>query len=65
MTVTTPVLTLVRMPEDDPTVATEGLLTVHVPPLVASLKVTEDPTHTEEGPVMDAGVDETVTDLVT
>ena len=53
------------MPEDTPTVATEVLLLIHVPPAVASLNVVDDPIHTDVVPVMAAGSGLTVTTLVT
>ena len=48
---TTPVL---------PTVATAGLLLLHVPPVVVSVKFMVAPTHTLLGPPMAAGVGSTV-----
>lgn len=44
------------MPDDEPIVATEVLLLVHVPPLVALVSVVVDPVHNTEGPVMPAGL---------
>lgn len=45
----------VTTPENKPTTATEGLLLVQLPPVVASNWVIEDPTQTEVGPVMVEG----------
>ena len=45
-------------------VATPVLLLLHEPPVVASLSVIVDPTHTVEGPDMEGAVEETVIVLV-
>jgi hypothetical protein len=42
-------------PVVEPTEATDALLLLHVPPEVASLKDTVEPSQTLDGPVMDAG----------
>jgi hypothetical protein len=52
---TTPAVMPVTIPVPLPIVATEVLSLVHVPPLVVSLKVIVNPSHTFEGPVIDAG----------
>jgi hypothetical protein len=46
---------------DEPTVATEAALLLHVPPDVASLKDMTEPAHTEDEPEMAAGTVLTVT----
>ena len=61
MIVTVPAETPVTTPVDEPTVAIEVLLLLHVPPLVESNKVIVDPTHTEVGPE----IEDTVVDPVT
>lgn len=50
------------IPLEMPTVATDGLLLLHVPPAIALLRVMLDPMHTCDGPVMDAG--DTVTETM-
>ncbi len=50
-----PVVTPDTTPPVDVTVATAVLLLLHVPPEVASLNVTVDPTHTFALPVIAAG----------
>jgi len=55
-----PAETPVTIPEEEPTVATEGLPLLHVPPPVP-VSIIEDPTHTLPGPVMAPGVGLTVT----
>lgn len=45
----------VTTPVDAPTVATEGLLLLHVPPAVASANVTVDPIHTAVLPLIADG----------
>jgi hypothetical protein len=62
--VTVPVETLVTIPEEEPTVATEVLLLLHVPPLYVSPSVMAYPRHTEEAPVMAAGCKFIVTVVV-
>lgn len=47
-----------------PTVATEALLLVHAPPLVASFRLVVSPTQTLDVPVTDAGLPLTVTTFV-
>jgi hypothetical protein len=59
-----PVVIPLTMPEVDPTVATEVVLLVHVPPGVASVSVIVDPAQTLVGPPMAAGVALTVTIVV-
>ena len=53
--------TPVTMPEALPAVAIAGLLLLHVPPGVASVKVIEEPTHTLPGPTIANGERLTVT----
>ena len=48
-------------PVPEPTVASDVLLLLHVPPVVASLKVVVEPIHTLATPVIDAGFGLTVT----
>ena len=55
-----PAATPVTMPEEEPMVATEVLLLVHVPPLVASVSVVVWPVHTLVVPAIAAGVGFTV-----
>ena len=45
----------VTLPEILPIVAMEVLLLVQMPPGVAFVKIAEDPTHTDDGPVMAEG----------
>ena len=45
----------VTTPVDEPTVAL-ALLLIHVPPLVASVKVVVEPIHTELAPEIAAGI---------
>jgi hypothetical protein len=54
--VAVPVATPVTRPEPEPIVATDGLLLVHVPAGVASVKVIFDPMQTTEVPPIAAGV---------
>jgi hypothetical protein len=54
----------VTIPVAEPTVATPGLLLLHIPPDVASLKGKDEPAHTDVGPVIDAGGGLTVTVVV-
>lgn len=56
-----PAATPVTMPVDDPMVAMAGLLLLHVPPVVASVKVDVPPTVVVVVPVMTAGMGFTVT----
>jgi hypothetical protein len=51
------------MPDAEPTVATEVLLLLHVPPVVASPKVDVPPTQMFKLPVIEAGDANTVTTL--
>jgi hypothetical protein len=60
-----PADTPTTLPLVDPTVATEVLLLVHVPPEVRSVSVLEDPTQTLVVPAMAAGSAFTVTGAVT
>ena len=55
----------VTIPVVAPTVAITIVDTVHVPPVVASVKVIEDDTHTESGPAIAAGAAFTVAMVVT
>jgi hypothetical protein len=55
-----PGATPVTIPLTKPTVATEGLALVHVPPGVASFNVVVEPTHVCVVPVMAAGMGFTV-----
>ena len=64
MIVPTPDATPVTIPLADPTEAMNGLLLVHVPPVVASASEMVNPIHTAEGPVMAAGERLTVMDLI-
>ena len=50
-----PAATPVTIPVDMPIVATAGLLLDHIPPVVASVCTTVDPTHTVDDPLMEAG----------
>ncbi len=59
--VTIPGFTPVTIPVKDPTVAIVSELLLHVPPLMISLSVIVDPTHTLDGPVIGAGEELTVT----
>ena len=61
---TTPALTPVRTPVEV-TVATAGLVLLHVPPGVASVRVIDDALHTVLLPTMGAGDAVTVTVLET
>jgi hypothetical protein len=62
--VAVPTLTPQNIPVDTPTVATAVLLLLHVPPLVASARVEQNPTQTETGPVIATGGVLTVTTAV-
>ena len=59
-----PVATPVTIPDDVPTVAIPVLLLLHVPPLVASLRVVVKPMQTVAVPLTDAGNGLTVTTTV-
>jgi hypothetical protein len=48
--VATPADTPETIPEDDPTVATDGVLLDHRPPLMVSVNVIVEPTQQVEGP---------------
>jgi hypothetical protein len=61
--VVVPAATPVTIPVEEPTVATGETVLAHVPPLVASVKVIEDPTHTVLLPVIAAGAAVTVSVL--
>ena len=50
-----PFNTPLTIPEADPTVATEVALLVHVPPVVALLRVVVDPIHTFATPEIVSG----------
>jgi hypothetical protein len=60
-----PVEAPVTTPVEEPTVATEPLLLLHVPPDVAVLSDIEEPIHIEELPEIAAGRDITVTTVET
>ena len=63
--VAAPADTLVTIPDDEPTVATPGLLLVHTPPPITSVSVTVlGIQYTEVGPAGVGGVAETVTTFV-
>ena len=51
-------------PDEEPTVAIDGLLLLHVPPVETLLSVIDDPTQTGIEPVMDDGNRLTVTVVV-
>lgn len=58
---------MVTTPDDKPvttpdklTVAVDGALLLHAPPGVASVRVIEDPAHTEDGPDIGPGAGVTV-----
>lgn len=53
--VTVPAATPVTIPDDDPTVAVNTSLLLHVPPLVASVSVLVSPSHTLSVPPIAAG----------
>jgi len=59
--VTLPETRPLTMPLDDPIVATDGLLLVHVPPVLPSVKVTDEPAQTLLKPDIAAGAGLTVT----
>ena len=54
----------VTNPEAEPTGATDGLILLHVPPVVPSVKVLVSPTQTPEVPEMGNGTGLTVTGIV-
>jgi hypothetical protein len=56
-----PVPAPVTIPLLEPTVATARSLLLHVPPVVASVNVIVDPTHTKDAPPIEAGKGFTVT----
>lgn len=58
--VSTPVDTPVTMPDEDPTVAMDGVLLVHTPPDIAFANVIDAATHTALGPVIAGSPDITV-----
>lgn len=60
-----PANTPVTTPELGSIVETDVLLLFHVPPMVPSLNVIVDPSHTVEGPVIAVGNGMTVTVTVT
>lgn len=53
--VAVPGLTPVTMPVEAPTEATSGLLLLHVPPEVGSVRVVVRPTHNIDVPLIGAG----------
>ncbi len=59
-----PVATPVTTPVDDPTVATEGVLLVHVPLGVACESVVVEPTQVVSEPVIGPGVVTTFTVVI-
>jgi hypothetical protein len=59
-----PALTPVTTPLDEPTVASAGLLVLHVPPALASESVVVEPAQTVVTPVIEAGSGLTVTGIV-
>ena len=61
MTVTVPLVMPARVPLSEPMVATAVLLLTHEPPEMVSVSEIEDPTQTEEGPVIISGVELTET----
>ena len=62
--VVVPVATPVTIPLVEPMVATDGLLLVHVPPVVGSVRVVVAPTHTNGVPPIVPGAVLTVTTAV-
>ena len=60
VTAAPPVTTPVREPTD----ACKGLVLLHMPPGVVELSATDEPTHTEPGPVIAAGNGFTVTVVI-
>jgi hypothetical protein len=62
--VVAPVAMPETMPEEEPMVAIDVLPLLHVPLVVASVKVTVEPRHTPIGPAMAAGSGFTVTTVV-
>jgi hypothetical protein len=59
--VTQPTDTPVTIPEEEPIVATAGLLLLHVPPGVGSVIVAVSPEHALAGPLIARGAAFTVT----
>ena len=59
-----PVVSGETIPDNDPIVATEGLLLVQVPP-PASVKVAVDPIHIVVGPDIAPGAETTLTVVIT
>ena len=53
--VVVPDATPVTVPLDEPMVALAGVLLAHVPPVVASVRVVDEPTHTDVAPLIEAG----------
>jgi hypothetical protein len=56
-----PAAIFVTAPDDDPIVAMPILVLLHVPPAVAQDNIVFVPAHTDNEPVMKAGVMDTVT----
>ena len=50
-----PTETPLTTPVVEPIVPTDVLLLIHVPPVVASVNVIEEPTHIMEDPIIEAG----------
>lgn len=63
--IATPGATPVTRPKVDPTVATDGLLLVHMPPAGVLVSIDEPPTHKEGLPDIGEGPVVTVTTVVT
>ena len=59
-----PRLDPVTTPDDEPTLATEVLLLVHVPPVMVSENIVAEPTQTFVAPVITEGFGSTVTILL-
>ena len=64
MITTVPAEIPVAIPVDTPIVASGGMLLIHKPPGVRSVRFVVLPTHTVKGPVMLAGTAYTVTTVV-
>jgi hypothetical protein len=62
--ISVPAMVPVTSPVPEPIVAIPVPSVLHVPPVVASCKVTGDPVHTTEGPVIAADRGFTVTVIV-
>lgn len=60
MIVAEPADTPVTIPELRPMVAIVVSLLLHVPPVVPSVRVIVEPTHTRDGPVIGIGAERTV-----